>query len=167
MGMRLVSAAAGGLAVAFAIPRLSSAAQPAIAAYSYTAWNPADVTIQAGENVTWSNGTGFAHNVCVAAAGATSGCGEFRSGDASDTWPSGGFTHGFASAGSYKYICETHPNMTGTVTVQAAFTGTGTSTTPPPDTMPTDTITVPTTTDTAPAADTAAPAFTAKPKRRS
>jgi plastocyanin len=162
--MRGLLALVTGIAVAMAIAGMpASAANKSIAAVSFTDWNPADVSIEAGDDVTWTNATGIAHNVCVAAAGAASGCGEFRSGDPSDAWPSGGYTHRFAAAGSYKYVCEVHASMTGTITVTAPP---GTSTTPPPDSQPTDTITVPTQTDTTPATDMTAPSFTGKPKRR-
>src|SRR3954454_20526565 len=127
--MRAVAALAAGLLLALAITGLpASATTLSIAAVSYTNWNPASVTIQPGDDVTWSNSTGYMHNVCVAAAGASSGCGEFRSGAPSDAWPSGAFGHAFASAGTYKFVCENHPSMSGTITVGGGSTGTGTGT---------------------------------------
>ena len=63
--------------------------------------------------------------------------------------------------------------MTGTITVGTGEnppvgtnTGTGTSTTPPPGSQATDTTTVPTQTQNTVGADTTAPTFSAKPKRR-
>jgi plastocyanin len=161
-GIALTFGVVVGLAVA-GLP--ASASNQTIAAVDYTSWNPPDVTIQAGDFVAWKNTTGFAHNVCVRAPGATTGCDEYRSGDPSSPWPSEGYTHPFDNVGSYRYFCEAHPGMNGTITVSGTGTGTGTSTTPPPDTQPTDTITVPTQTQTAPV-DTTAPAFVGTPRRR-
>jgi plastocyanin len=184
MRLGLAIALVAGFVCALAIAGFpASAADQSIAAVSNTGWNPADVSIQVNESVTWSNTTGFPHNVCVRAAGATSGCGEYRSDAPLSSWPSGGYTHPFTADGTYQYICEQHPGMHGTITVGTGInppgttgtgtgtgtnTGTGTSTTPPPDSQPTDTITVPVqTTETFPAApDTTAPAFVGKPKRR-
>jgi plastocyanin len=188
MRLGVAIALVSGFACALAIAGFpASAAGQSIAAVSNTGWNPADVSIQVNESVTWSNGTGFSHNVCVRAAGATSGCDEYRSGAPASSWPIGGYTHPFTGDGTYQYICEQHPVMHGTITVGTGInppgttgtgtgtgtntgtnTGTGTSTTPPPDSQPTDTITVPVqTTETFPAAtDTTAPAFVGKPKRR-
>jgi plastocyanin len=170
--MRFALALVAGLLTALLAAGLpASAADSSIAAVGASNWSPATVTIEPGEKVTWSNSTGYAHNVCVSKPGSSPGtCDEFSSGDPADTWPAGGYSHTFA-AGSYKFICTLHPNMEGTVTAgstqtgTSTGTGTGTSTTPPPDTQPTDTITVPTQTQTAPA-DTSAPAFTGKLKRR-
>jgi plastocyanin len=163
--MRLLALGIGLVAALVVAGLPASASNKSIAAVSYTNWNPADVSIEAGDDVTWSNATGVSHNVCVAAAGASSGCAEYRSGDAASSWPSEGFTHRFASTGSFRYVCELHPGMTGTITVTAASTGT--STLPPPDTMPTDTITNPTEIEQNSVADDArAPSFVGKPKRR-
>src|SRR3954447_13758066 len=129
--MRAAAALAAGLLVALAVAGLPASATTQSVAVSYTSWNPSSVAVQASDDVTWSNSTGYMHNVCVAAAGASSGCGEFRSGAPSDAWPSGGFSHPFASAGTYKFVCENHPSMSGTITVGGGggSTGTGTSTT--------------------------------------
>src|SRR5215208_1872343 len=126
--MRGAIVLAAGLLAGLAVAGLpASASNQTIAAVSYTSWNPPDVSIEAGEDVTWSNATGVPHNVCVAAAGAVSGCAEFRSGEPAVAWPSGGFTHRLAAGGSYRYICEQHPGMSGTVTVTVSGTGTGTT----------------------------------------
>jgi plastocyanin len=157
----------------------ASAADQSIAAQSFTGWQPANVFIGVNESVTWINGTGLSHNVCVRASGASTGCDEFRSGDPSGSWPSGGYTHPFTADGTYAYLCEQHTNMKGTITVgngggtttttTTTTTGTGTPTTPPPDTMPTDTTTIQDPTQIEQnnvAPDTSAPSFVGKPKRR-
>ena len=170
--MRAVAALALGLLAALAVAGLpASASDATVAAVSNTGWNPPSVAINPGEKITWSNGTGFPHNVCVAAAGSDSGCGEYRSGDPSPSWPSEGYSHVFATAGTYKYICEQHVGMKGTITVGTSQTttpsGTGTSTTPSPDTQPTDTITVPTEIEqNTVTPDTTKPSFVSGPKRR-
>jgi plastocyanin len=184
MGIRLLASLCAGLVLAFAVTDLpASATSQSIAAVSNTGWMPADVSIDPGDSVTWTNGTGLAHNVCVRRTNGT-GCGEYRSGSPSASWPSEGFTHAFASDGTYAYICQQHPGMKGTITVGTGInpptdtgtgtgtsttptgTGTGTSTTPPPGSQPTDTTTVPTQTGQS-TADTTAPGFTGKIKRRS
>jgi plastocyanin len=87
-------------------------------------WAPRDVTIKAGETVTWSfTGTTVFHNV------ASSGSNwSFRNGDPVIAPPPASFT--FPSPGVYAFVCEIHATtMTGTVTVTDAA---GTPPPPPP-----------------------------------
>jgi plastocyanin len=185
MRVRHLAALGAGLFLAFAVARFPAfATGQSIAAVDHTAWMPQNVTIDVGDTVTWTNGTGFSHNVCVRRSNA-SGCGEYRNGSASATWPAEGYTHQFTSDGTFSYRCEIHAAMTGTITVGTGVnpptgtgtgtgtgtstgTGTGTSTTPPPNTQPTDTITVPTQTQTTTtnSTDTTKPGFTGVVKRR-
>jgi plastocyanin len=183
MGVRHLAALGAGLLLAFAVARFPASAMDAsIDAVANTGWNPPAATINVGDTVTWKNNTLYSHNVCVRRSNVASGCAEYRSNDPqpSSEWPTGGYTHAFASDGTYTFICQAHPSqMTGTITVGTGVnppvdTGTGTSTvtgtttTPPPYTQPTDTTTTPTQTQTSPTvADTTAPAFTGKVKRRS
>jgi plastocyanin len=71
-------------------------------------FEPADVTIAAGESVSWQNQDGFAHTV-------TADDGAFDSGELAE-----GDTHEetLDEAGEFTYHCEIHPSMTGTVTVE-------------------------------------------------
>jgi len=72
------------------------------------AFAPADVTISPGESVTWTwNESG--HNVHV-----VSGPVSFDSGfkDAGGT-----FAKPLTAAGTYRYVCDAHPSMRGSVTV--------------------------------------------------
>ena len=69
-------------------------------------FTPADVTVKAGESVTWTNNDSVAHTVTGAA---------FDSGQMA---PGATYTHKFDTAGSFDYKCSIHPNMTGKVTVQ-------------------------------------------------
>jgi plastocyanin len=80
-------------------------------------WSPAEVTIKAGETVTWTWSN--VHNV-----DATSTNWDITSGTTSP------FSHTFAAAGTYDYVCQFHPAMTGRVIV------TDTSGTPPPPPPP-------------------------------
>lgn len=72
------------------------------------AFAPADVTIKAGESVTWTNQDSAAHDV-------TADNGEFKSGNVAS---GATFSFTFAKAGSYPYHCAIHPTMKGTVTVK-------------------------------------------------
>lgn len=80
-----------------------------------SSFSPRNVTIQAGDTVTWVNDNQGLHNVSAAD-------GSFRSGN-----PAGSFTfsHTFPAAGSFPYVCEVHEalGMTGTVTVEAGGGG--------------------------------------------
>jgi plastocyanin len=74
-------------------------------------FSPRNVTIQAGDTVTWINSNQGLHNVASTDA-------SFRSGNPSGNWT---FSHTFPAAGSFQYVCEVHEamGMTGTVTVEA------------------------------------------------
>jgi len=78
-------------------------------------FSPRNVTIQAGDTVTWVNDNQGFHNVAA-------DDGSFRSGDPAAQWT---FSHTFPSAGSFGYHCEPHQSfgMTGTVTVEAGGGG--------------------------------------------
>jgi plastocyanin len=74
------------------------------------AFTPPDITIAAGQNVTWMNAGTQAHT-------ATSTSGAF---DTGLVQPGESQTITLDSAGSYAYQCTPHPWMKGTVTVLAA-----------------------------------------------
>jgi plastocyanin len=71
-------------------------------------FNPAALTVKAGQTVTWTNDESVGHDV-------TSD--RFNSGGAGNIEPGKTFTHKFAKAGTYKYVCSVHPGMEGTVKV--------------------------------------------------
>jgi plastocyanin len=77
-------------------------------------WSPAEVTIKAGETVTWTWDGEPPHNV----KSTTSNW------DVLST--ATGFAHMFGAPGTYDYLCQFHPGMTGRVIV------TDTSGSPPP-----------------------------------
>jgi plastocyanin len=72
------------------------------------AFEPATVTIKAGESVTWTNQDSANHTVVADK-------GEFTSGDLAN---GATFAFKFDTAGTYAYKCSIHPSMTGTVIVQ-------------------------------------------------
>ncbi len=76
-------------------------------------FSPSSITVGAGGSVTWTNNGSEPHDVT-------------GSGLASGTLQSGqGYSHTFASPGTFSYICSIHPFMKGSVTVQAADSGGG------------------------------------------
>lgn len=73
-------------------------------------FQPASVTVNVGDSVTWTNADEAAHS-------ATADDGSFDTG----TFGKGeSRSHEFTEAGTYSYICTPHPSMKGTVRVVAA-----------------------------------------------
>ena len=93
--------------VAFAAP--ASAATVEVKIDNFT-FNPQQITVKAGDTVTWVNHDDIPHTV-------TSKTALFRS-KAMDTDDKFSFT--FATPGSFPYFCALHPHMTGTIVVEAA-----------------------------------------------
>ena len=76
-------------------------------------FSPGTITINQGDTVTWVNDGPTPHS-------ATASDGSFDTG----VFPAGqSRSHTFAQAGTFAYICTPHPNMRGTVVVQASQTG--------------------------------------------
>jgi plastocyanin len=72
------------------------------------AFEPATITVSAGETVTWTNEESADHTV-------THGAGRFGS----ETLGQGSsFRFRFDRPGTYEYVCALHPEMTGTVVVR-------------------------------------------------
>ena len=88
-------------------------------------FSPASVTVAAGSTVRWVNSGAAIHSV-------TSDTGAFDSSPSCPAGPcidpAGSYSHLFAQAGRFAYHCKVHPDMTGTVVVNATATTT-TSTT--------------------------------------
>ena len=101
-------------ATAFLAGDTAEAADATVSAQNF-AFSPASVTVNVGDQVTWSNGDNVPHT-------ATSTTGAFDTGNIA-----GGASASvaFNTAGSFSYFCQIHPNMTGTVVVQAAGGGGG------------------------------------------
>ena len=72
-------------------------------------FNPAEVTVKAGDTVTWTNKDSVGHDVTGD---------DFKSGDPGGIAGGGTFEHTFDEAGTFKYVCTVHPGMEGTVKVQ-------------------------------------------------
>ena len=77
-------------------------------------FDPADVTIAAGETVTWTNNEGVPHDVEK-----TSGPGpKFSSGPEGGMMEGDTFAQTFDRPGTYEYVCRVHaPGMAGTIEV--------------------------------------------------
>jgi plastocyanin len=72
-------------------------------------FNPASVTVSAGDTVTWTNDDSVGHDV--------TGDG-FKSGDPGAMQNGDTFEHTFDKAGTFDYVCTVHPGMEGSVTVK-------------------------------------------------
>ncbi|ONM48266.1 plastocyanin/azurin family copper-binding protein [Nocardia donostiensis] len=71
---------------------------------------PADITISAGDTVTWKFDDRFPHGV--------QGIGDKAMAINSPLFEQGEWSHTFTHPGTYRYLCPLHPDMRGTVTVE-------------------------------------------------
>lgn len=91
-----------------AIARAAASGSVTISDFQFA---PASITVEVGDTVTWTNAGPTAHS----ATGDSFDTGIFNKGQSrSET---------FNEAGTFSYICTPHPQMKGTVTVQAAAQG--------------------------------------------
>ena len=74
-------------------------------------FSPRELTVQSGAAITWTNRDSAPHDA-TDEAGAW-GTGTLKQGESA--------TIVFDSPGEYKYLCTIHPNMKGTLTVEAAL----------------------------------------------
>jgi amicyanin len=95
------------IAIAAASPARAAIIEVKIDNFSF---NPKQVTVKAGDTVTWVNHDDIPHTV-------TSKTLVFRS-KALDSDDKFSFT--FTALGSFDYFCSLHPMMTGTIVVEAA-----------------------------------------------
>jgi plastocyanin len=74
-------------------------------------FNPTTVSVPAGTTVKWTNDDSVGHDVTAAT---------FKSGTPGGITAGASFSHTFAKAGTYKYVCTIHKasGMTGTVIVK-------------------------------------------------
>ena len=111
----LVAAALGAAcAPLLAVVILPALAQkPAAGAISIDnfTFNPKQITVKAGTAVTWTNHDDIPHGIA-------SSSNTFTRSKALTTDDSFSFT--FTTPGTYQYFCYLHPNMVGTVVVEAA-----------------------------------------------
>ncbi|MFC4124811.1 cupredoxin domain-containing protein [Nocardia rhizosphaerae] len=73
-------------------------------------YSPAEITIKAGETVTWKFDDRAPHNV--------QGIGDKAMGINSPIITKGEWSYTFTQPGTYRYLCSLHPDMRGTVTVE-------------------------------------------------
>ena len=99
------------LAFGLAVPTVLAATR-GVAIQDF-AFSPRTVEIRVGDTVRWTNRDSVAHS-------ATAQNGSFDTGLLADG-ESGSVR--FTAAGTYRYICTPHPDMTGTVVVRSAGTG--------------------------------------------
>ena len=93
-------------------PKAVAAASGSVAIADFS-FAPATITINQGDTVTWTNNGPTPHS-------ATADNGSFDTG----IFPAGqSRTHTFNEAGSFQYFCTPHPDMRGTVVVQASQSG--------------------------------------------
>jgi plastocyanin len=72
-------------------------------------FDPTDVTVKAGDTVTWVNDDSVGHDV--------TGDG-FKSGEPGAMQNGDTFEHTFDQAGTFDYVCSVHPGMEGSVKVE-------------------------------------------------
>jgi plastocyanin len=102
-------------ALGLLVGRHASADQPAPAPSPYVvtiknfAFSPSALTIPVGATVEWKNDDGVAHTATTTSRG-------FDSGNLDN---GAKFSFTFVKAGTYQYVCQYHPNMTGQITVVA------------------------------------------------
>jgi plastocyanin len=95
-------------------PKARAAADGSVTIADFS-FSPGTVTVNVGDTVTWTNNGPTPHS-------ATASDGSFDTG----IFPRGqSRSHTFNAAGTFAYFCTPHPNMRGTVVVQAAQTGGG------------------------------------------
>jgi plastocyanin len=91
-------------------PRVRAAETVTVDISNFT-FNPGTVTIQVGDTVTWTNNDTMPHT-----ATATDDPATFDGG----MQPGESFSFTFDEEGTFDYFCEIHPQMEGTVVVEAA-----------------------------------------------
>jgi plastocyanin len=111
VGLGVAAVVVLGVAYAAGRPETAQAqGAPVAVAIVDFAFNPPSVTVPVGGRVTWTN-TGQAPHTSTSQAGGW---------DSGRLAPGGTFTFTAGQAGSFAYACMIHPNMQGTVVVQAA-----------------------------------------------
>lgn len=98
------SRAPAGSAPKQSIPRMMNVA---IQDFSF---NPGTIRIKAGETVVWTNNDGTPHTVTAVSGPEMFDSGRLGKGRS--------FSQAFKTPGTYKYQCNIHPSMRGTVIVE-------------------------------------------------
>jgi plastocyanin len=95
------------------VPAANPAGTGAVAVKQFQ-FMPAELTVKAGTNVTWTNQDDILH---TATSGATPGTGDGKF-DGQMDGRGKSFSHVFDQPGRYPYFCNRHTSMTGTVVVE-------------------------------------------------
>jgi plastocyanin len=101
-------AAIAGVALAGLAPAAPAAAAELEVAATFSAFDPPELEVLAGDVVRWSNVSSRAHTV-TADDGVSFDSGHFHHGES--------FSHAFEALGDFPYHCELHPSITGRVRV--------------------------------------------------
>ncbi len=118
-GVVTTPAFADHMTATVSIPEGSGASADAPCVADNTCFMPAEVTVDVGGEVTWSNDDTAAHTVTSGADLTSDDVGiDF---DSSLFMAGKTFSHKFDAAGEYPYFCMVHPWMVGTVIVQEAM----------------------------------------------
>jgi plastocyanin len=107
---RRLAVAASFAVLGLAIVGSAASAADGTVSISGNAFAPRTVTVEVGDTVTWTNSDARAHT-------ATADGGTFDTGAISRN---AGATVTFSNAGTFPYHCSIHPDMAGTIVVQAA-----------------------------------------------
>ena len=107
VGRHLFACLGLAAAVAVALGSLPAEAQEIKVTIDNFTFTPAELNLEVGDSVTWTNHDDIPHTIVSA--------GKFRS-KALDTDDS--FTFTFTAAGDYRYFCSLHPHMTGMIKVE-------------------------------------------------
>ena len=109
---RIIALTVGAVSLALAPQASFSAEKPKAKNHDVDitakGFQPARISIRAGDSVTWSNGDARDHTV-------TASNGSFASGNIKS---GGRFSFRFTKRGTYPYACSLHPRVKGTVVVQ-------------------------------------------------
>lgn len=89
-------------------PSSTAVEKSSVVNMSGSKFDPAEVTVDVGTTVTWSNNDSVTHTV-------TASGGAFSSGDLK---PGQNFGYTFNEPGTFDYACTIHPTMTGTIVVK-------------------------------------------------
>jgi plastocyanin len=106
----VLGAAVGSLMAASVLFAQANGLMSAVSIHNFT-FTPQTLTVKAGTKVTWINKDDIPHGIA-------SSNNAFKKSGALDTDDSYSFT--FTAPGTYKYFCYLHPNMVGSIVVEAA-----------------------------------------------
>lgn len=102
---------AAAAVLALALPAAAHGPEgPATVSIQFQAFEPAEMSVLAGDSVTWRNTSPREHTV-------TAQDGRFDSGNIAPSH--GTYAQSFGASGAYPYFCRIHPTMQGTVDVRA------------------------------------------------